>query len=96
MHQDTSSVEQRIEQCWYDLIVMEQQGASSDTLEYLYQRYLQLVEEKNRCPDGQKQEARSSAVDYPLQRVHYSSYSVAHQSVNTSRDKSSQQQRKAS
>jgi hypothetical protein len=40
--------EQRMQQKWYDLVMAEQQGASQQQLERLYNSYILAVEDYNR------------------------------------------------
>ncbi|MBO0780218.1 MAG: hypothetical protein J2P37_15445 [Ktedonobacteraceae bacterium] len=49
--------EQRMQQKWYDLAMAEQQGASTQVLERLYNAYMLAVEEFNRC-SAEQQEAQ--------------------------------------
>jgi hypothetical protein len=41
--------QQRMEQHWYALVQAEQQGASPQMLENLYDMYIRAVEQYNRC-----------------------------------------------
>jgi hypothetical protein len=41
--------EQRMQQKWYELVMAEQQGASQQQLERLYNSYMLAVEDYNRC-----------------------------------------------
>jgi len=43
------NAQQRMEQHWYALVQAEQQGASPQMLENLYDMYIQAVEHYNRC-----------------------------------------------
>jgi hypothetical protein len=38
-----------MQQQWYDLVMAEQQGSSLDVLEHMYDAYILLAEEYNRC-----------------------------------------------
>jgi hypothetical protein len=56
--------EQRMQQQWYDLVVAEQEGEPLEVLEQLYDSYILLVEEYNRCSDEylkERQTGRASA-----------------------------------
>lgn len=46
---DLTSIEQRMQQKWHDLVIAEQQGVSVQTLEHMYNAYIVAVEEYNRC-----------------------------------------------
>ncbi len=39
--------EQRMQQRWYDLVMAEQQGASTQVLEHMYSAYIKAVDEYN-------------------------------------------------
>jgi hypothetical protein len=41
--------QKRMQQKWHDLVMAEQQGASIQTLERMYNAYMLAVEEYNRC-----------------------------------------------
>ena len=48
---------QRImQQQWYDLVMAEQQGSSLEVLEQMYDSYILLAEEYNRCREVFQQE----------------------------------------
>jgi hypothetical protein len=38
-----------MQQQWYDLVMAEQQGSLLDVLEHMYDTYILLAEEYNRC-----------------------------------------------
>jgi hypothetical protein len=38
-----------MQQQWYDLVMAEQQGSSLNVLEHMYDTYILLAEEYNRC-----------------------------------------------
>lgn len=46
--------EQRMQQKWYELVMAEQQGASQQQLERLYNSYMLAVEDYNRRSDTQQ------------------------------------------
>ena len=41
--------EKCMQQQWYDLVMAEQQGSSLEVLEQMYDTYILLAEEYNRC-----------------------------------------------
>ena len=41
---------------WYDLVMAEQEGSSLDELEHLYDTYILLAEEYNRCYETSQKE----------------------------------------
>jgi hypothetical protein len=47
--------EKRMGQKWYDLVMAEQQGASQQVLERMYNAYVLAVEVYNRCSEQSKQ-----------------------------------------
>lgn len=44
--------ENAMQQQWHDLVMAEQQGEVLDNLEQLYDNYILLAEEYNRCRDA--------------------------------------------
>ncbi len=48
---ELENAEKRMQRQWYDLIVAEQEGEPLEMLEQLYDSYILLVEEYNRCSD---------------------------------------------
>ncbi len=48
--------EKHMQQQWYDLVMAEQQGNSLEVLEQMYDTYILLVEEYNRCYEEYQQE----------------------------------------
>jgi hypothetical protein len=46
--------EQRMQQKWYELVLAEQQGASQQQLERLYNSYMLAVEDYNQRSDEQQ------------------------------------------
>jgi hypothetical protein len=61
---ELENAEQRMQQQWYNLVMAEQEGEPLEVLEQLYDSYILLVEEYNRCSDDylkDRQTWRSSA-----------------------------------
>ncbi len=48
--------EKHMQQQWYDLVMAEQQGNSLEVLEQMYDTYILLAEEYNRCYEAYQQE----------------------------------------
>ncbi len=48
--------EKHMQQQWYDLVMAEQQGSSLEVLEQMYDTYILLAEEYNRCYEANQQE----------------------------------------
>jgi hypothetical protein len=48
--------EKCMQQQWYDLVTAEQQGSSLEVLEQMYDTYILLAEEYNRCNEVYQQE----------------------------------------
>ncbi len=48
--------EKSMQQQWYDLVVAEQQGDSLEVLEQMYDTYILLAEEYNRCCEAFQRE----------------------------------------
>jgi hypothetical protein len=46
---DLEHAQKAMQQQWYDLIIAEQQASSLDVLEHMYDTYILLAEEYNRC-----------------------------------------------
>jgi len=46
---DLERAQKAMQQQWYDLVMAEQEGSSLDELEHLYDIYILLAEEYNRC-----------------------------------------------
>ena len=46
---DLERAQKAMQQQWYDLVMAEQEGSSLDELEHLYDTYILLAEEYNRC-----------------------------------------------
>ena len=53
---ELENAEKRMQRQWYDLIVAEQEGEPLEVLEQLYDSYILLVEEYNRCSDEYQQD----------------------------------------
>jgi len=49
-----------MQQQWYDLVMAEQQGSSLDVLERMYDTYILLAEEYNRCHEASQQERQAN------------------------------------
>ena len=49
-----------MQQQWYDLVMAEQQGSSLDVLEHMYDTYILLAEEYNRCYEASQQEQKAN------------------------------------
>ena len=50
--------EKRMQQQWHDLVMAEQEGASLQTLEQMYDSYILFLEEYNRCSEAYSREGR--------------------------------------
>ena len=55
---ELENAEQRMQRQWYGLVMAEQEGEPLEVLEQLYDSYILLVEEYNRCSDEYQREAR--------------------------------------
>jgi hypothetical protein len=53
---DLEHAQKAMQQQWYDLVMAEQQGSSLDVLEQMYDTYILLAEEYNRCYEASQQE----------------------------------------
>jgi hypothetical protein len=53
---DLECAQRAMQQQWYDLVMAEQKGSSLDELEHLYDTYILLAEEYNRCYEASEQE----------------------------------------
>jgi hypothetical protein len=51
--------EKCMQQQWHDLVMAEQEGASLQTLEQMYDSYILLLEEYNRCSEAYSREGRT-------------------------------------
>jgi len=56
---DLERVEAAMQQQWYDLIAAEQEGSPLDVLEHMYDTYILLAEEYNRCYKASQQERQA-------------------------------------
>jgi hypothetical protein len=56
---ELENAEQRMQRQWYDLVMAEQEGEPLEVLEQLYDSYILLVEEYNRCSDEFQQERQA-------------------------------------
>ena len=57
--QELEHVEKNMQQQWHDLVIAEQQGAALETLEQMYDTYILLAEEYNRCSEEYQREQQS-------------------------------------
>ncbi len=57
--QELEHVEKNMQQQWHDLVIAEQQGAALETLEQMYDTYILLAEEYNRCSEEYQCEQQS-------------------------------------
>jgi hypothetical protein len=53
---DLEHAQKAMQQQWYELVMAEQQGSSLDVLEHMYDTYILLAEEYNRCREASQQE----------------------------------------
>ena len=53
------NAQKAMQQQWYDLVQAEQQGSPLDVLEHMYDTYILLAEEYNRCYEAFQQERQS-------------------------------------
>jgi len=56
---DLKRAQEAMQQQWYDLVMAEQQGSSLDVLEHMYDTYILLAEEYNRCCEASQQEHKA-------------------------------------
>ena len=56
---DLERAQKAMQQQWYDLIRAEQQGSPLDVLEHMYDTYILLAEEYNRCDAASQQERQA-------------------------------------
>jgi hypothetical protein len=49
--QELEQVEKNMRSQWHDLVIAEQEGAALETLEQMYDTYILLAEEFNRCSE---------------------------------------------
>ena len=60
--QELEHVEKNMQQQWHDLVIAEQQGEPLATLEQMYDTYILLAEEYNRCSEEfQREQQRALA-----------------------------------
>ena len=60
--QELEHVEKNMQQQWHDLVIAEQDGADLQTLEQMYDTYILLAEEYNRCSEEyQREQQRAQA-----------------------------------
>lgn len=55
---ELEQAERSMQQQWNDLVAAEQQGEPLDTLEQMYDSYILLAEEYNRCHDAYEGQQR--------------------------------------
>ena len=55
---ELEQAERSMQQQWHDLVMAEQQGEPLDTLEQMYDNYILLAEEYNRCHDAYEGQQR--------------------------------------
>jgi len=53
--------EERVQQKWYDLVMAEQRGTPTPTLERLYNAYMLAVEEYNHCREAAQRQQQQDA-----------------------------------
>ncbi|HYX48832.1 MAG TPA: hypothetical protein VE843_03770 [Ktedonobacteraceae bacterium] len=53
---DLEHAQKAMQQQWYDLVMAEQQGSTLDVLEHMYDTYILLAEEYNRCCEASHKE----------------------------------------
>ena len=54
--QELEQVEKNMQRQWHDLVKAEQEGAALETLEQMYDTYILLAEEYNRCSEECRRE----------------------------------------
>ena len=64
--QELERVEKNMQQQWHDLVIAEQQGAALETLEQMYDTYILLAEEYNRCSEQYQREQPRPSATRPL------------------------------
>ena len=60
--------QKRMQQKWYDLVMAEQQGASVQVLERMYNSYVLAMEEYNRCSDEYQRECQAESDPIPVKQ----------------------------
>jgi hypothetical protein len=58
---ELEQLERRMKQKWHELVLAEQQGASIQVLERMYNMYMLAVEEYNRCSNDHQHEEPAHA-----------------------------------
>ena len=56
---DLERTQKAMQEQWYDLIAAEQEGSPLDVLERMYDTYILLAEEYNRCFEASQRKRRS-------------------------------------
>lgn len=65
--QELEQVEKNMQRQWHDLVKAEQAGAALETLEQMYDTYILLAEEYNRCSEEyQREQQRARGGRGPL------------------------------
>jgi hypothetical protein len=57
---DLEHAQKAMQQQWYELVMAEQQGSSLDVLEHMYDTYILLAEEYNRCCEASQREHKAN------------------------------------
>lgn len=60
--QELEHVEKNMQQQWHDLVIAEQQGEPLERLEQMYDTYILLAEEYNRCSEEYQREQQRAQV----------------------------------
>jgi hypothetical protein len=58
--QELEQVEKNMQSQWHDLVIAEQEGAALETLEQMYDTYILLAEEFNRCSEEYRREQQQA------------------------------------
>jgi hypothetical protein len=67
--QELEQIEKSMQRQWHDLLIAEQEGAALETLERMYDTYILLAEEYNRCSEEYRREQElAQSVRSPLVR----------------------------
>ena len=67
--QELEDAEKNMQQQWHDLVTAEQQGQPLETLEQMYDTYILLAEEYNRCSNEcQREQQRAQGGRGPITR----------------------------
>ena len=65
--QELEQAEKNMQRQWHDLVLAEQEGAALETLERMYDTYILLAEEYNRCSEEyQREQQRARGGRGPL------------------------------